>query len=1582
MDGISVTLLDAATGLPAEGKVFSDDGVTAYPTTVVSGRGATDAGGAQIPFATGTYRFPVVAPGTYRLRVAPPPAYAFPSGVADAQLQALAGAPFMLSTASRGADFTLTAGEPVQVDVPVDPTTVDVFVSKQANKDIAAVGDFVQYQVLIQNADSAGIVTGGALIDQLPKGFRYVSNSVRINGARAAEPAIAKNGTTLTFALPEVAAATTVEVEYVTEISAGAEIGKAVNAAHVIGVGVASSNTASATVTVREDLFATKAILIGQVIDGDCADGHAKGLAGVRVLLEDGTYVVTDLDGKYHIEGVEPGTHVVQLDVATLPETHEVISCGNDTRHAGTAFSQFVDVQGGTMWRADFHVAKKPPLSTPVTLRIDSSLDDATRRANFTLSLSGGAIPLNGVAAVVTLPDALKFVADSARVDGQPVALADDDGALTFRLGNTTAVFEHTVTFAADATDARTSATAKGLAMFEVDGKRLRTPVVSTTVGAPVTASAEPANVTVVEVTAKRTLTPRRPFEIPALEDVKIPAFDAAWLSTQTAEPAIVWPLPDANPRVPATWVVVKHLADQRVALTVDGASVDPLSFDGTDVDREHGVAVTRYRNVPISEGNNRIEARLIGDASETTTLDSRVHFSGAPVRAELVPERSFLIADGITPSVIAVRLFDRSGAPVRPGMTGAFVVEPPFHMLAPTRALGQTLTPKAEHDTYLVRDDGIAYVELQPTTDSGRAQLTFAFDGYRAETISARIAPSARDWVLVGFGEGTVGYNQLSGNMEALKSTDIDKDISTDGRTAFYAKGRVRGEWLMTLAYDSDNHGQNSLGQQIDPNKFYTLYGDGAEQRYDAQTQSKVYVKLERDDFVALFGDFDTGFNRTELTRYTRRMNGAHTEYYGDRVRLQGFAAETNQGFARDDIRGDGTSGEYHLSNGGVVINSETIRIQVRDRFKSEVVISEESLTRYIDYTIDYDRGTLIFKQPVPYQDALFNPVYIVAEYETGGAGAADEIVGGGRAGYRFGSGDNEIGVTYVHDGASGTGGDLGGADLRVELPASSVLTMEAASTDTDQHGSANAYLAQVEHKSGDLAGRAYLREQQENFGLGQQATTEAGTRKAGAEGEYRISEAWLARLDAFQQTNLVADRDRNVAESALVYREGPLDVAGGFRAIREEAVDGTTRDANQMTLGSTRTFDDGRWKLNNIADIDLGGGRENNVDYPTRLMTGAEYKIASGVSLIGEQEFTFGDERDTQNTHFGIKAQPWTGSSINAAVGYRQGENAQRLYETTGLAQTWQVNEHWRLDFGMDRVQTIEESGDAEDPDALTYNPNVPITSGSIDDDFSAAFIGFGYRQADWDATSRIEYHHGEQVDKWNLLAGASRQLDDGKVVSGSFALLESQQSDGTTTNQGDLRFGAAWRPLESDWAFLNRLDLVFNENKDDTFDTTTRKLVENMNANYAPTGRWQLALQLGLKYALDDIDGENYFGVTSLTGVEFRYDLTERWDAGVHTSVLHSFGTETTSYSTGASVGYNPYKNMWVSVGYNVTGFEDTDFTGADYTAQGPFLKLRFKVDQESVKEFLGYASFRTTDWWNANDWKKGGLYTGRW
>ena len=60
-----------------------------------------------------------------------------------------------------------------------------------------------------------------------------------------------------------------------------------------------------------------------------------------------------------------------------------------------------------------------------------------------------------------------------------------------------------------------------------------------------------------------------------------------------------------------------------------------------------------------------------------------------------------------------------------------------------------------------------------------------------------------------------------------------------------------------------------------IEPDRYYLLYGDGTEQRFEAASQSKLYLKIERRQFVALFGDFDTGFTVTDSPRYNRSLSG-----------------------------------------------------------------------------------------------------------------------------------------------------------------------------------------------------------------------------------------------------------------------------------------------------------------------------------------------------------------------------------------------------------------------------------------------------------------------------------------------------------------------------------------------------------------------------------------------------------------------------------------------------------------------------------------------------------------------------------
>ena len=103
--------------------MFGDDGISTYPSTVITGQTVTDSGGTSYTFPPGDYRFPLVAPGTYRLVVTPVAPYTFASTATAAQLAGLLrpdGQPFVISPGSYGLTFTLSDPAPVRIDIPLD----------------------------------------------------------------------------------------------------------------------------------------------------------------------------------------------------------------------------------------------------------------------------------------------------------------------------------------------------------------------------------------------------------------------------------------------------------------------------------------------------------------------------------------------------------------------------------------------------------------------------------------------------------------------------------------------------------------------------------------------------------------------------------------------------------------------------------------------------------------------------------------------------------------------------------------------------------------------------------------------------------------------------------------------------------------------------------------------------------------------------------------------------------------------------------------------------------------------------------------------------------------------------------------------------------------------------------------------------------------------------------------------------------------------------------------------------------------------------------------------------------------------
>ncbi len=346
----------------------------------------------------------------------------------------------------------------------------------------------------------------------------------------------------------------------------------------------------------------------------------------------------------------------------------------------------------------------------------------------------------------------------------------------------------------------------------------------------------------------------------------------------------------------------------------------------------------------------------------------------------------------------------------------------------------------------------------------------------------------------------------------------------------------------------------------------------------------------------------------------------------------------------------------------------------------------------------------------------------------------------------------------------------------------------------------------------------------------------------------------------------------------------------------------------------------------------------------------SGADYKLSDLVTLFAEQEFTFSHAtQNTFGTRLGMNATPWSGGQVGTSVAQDYNENGARVFANLGLKQTWQISEKWSVDGGFDSSWTARKS------EFYIFNTNVPRASGTKDD-FAAVSLGTGYREDKWSWDWRGEYRYSEVEDKWGLVSGIYGEPKNGLGMSaGARLFLTDPETAGVSTN-ADIRLGLAYRPQNTKWIVLDRLDLLYDEQNGADFDFNNWRIVNNMNLNLKLNSKTQVAMQYGAKYVRDTIDGDGYSGFTDLIGLEARYDVTQRWDIGVHGSVLHSWNSNQFDYSTGLSLGCNVFKNAWVSVGYNFLGFEDDDFSDGHFTAQGPFVKFRIKIDQQSVCDIV--------------------------
>ncbi|MGV8960174.1 MAG: SdrD B-like domain-containing protein [Stenotrophomonas sp.] len=255
--------------------------------------------------------------------------------------------------------------------LPLDTAeATGLVISKTGDRQTAEIGDTVQYTITVRQTAGSALATVN-IVDTLPRGFTYIDGTGRIGG-RAVEDPLGKPGPRLGFDLGGIDVGGQLVLTYRARVGVGAQQGDGVNRAQAHGCSIAGgcidpvslsplpgsvpSNRAEYRVRVTGGVFTEEACVLGKVFV-DCNNNHVQdseelGIPGVRLYFSNGTWVISDSEGKYSYCGLPPQSHTLKVDASTLPVGARLTTSSN--RNLGDADSLLLDLKKGELHRADF----------------------------------------------------------------------------------------------------------------------------------------------------------------------------------------------------------------------------------------------------------------------------------------------------------------------------------------------------------------------------------------------------------------------------------------------------------------------------------------------------------------------------------------------------------------------------------------------------------------------------------------------------------------------------------------------------------------------------------------------------------------------------------------------------------------------------------------------------------------------------------------------------------------------------------------------------------------------------------------------------------------------------------------------------------------------------------------------------------------------------------------------------------------------------------------------------------------------------------------------------------------------------
>ena len=1054
----------------------------------------------------------------------------------------------------------------------------------------------------------------------------------------------------------------------------------------------------------------------------------------------------------------------------------------------------------------------------------------------------------------------------------------------------------------------------------------------------------------------------------------------------------------------PAATVVIQMPINTKIELLVGGKAVNPNSIGRSELDETNKTITQTWYGVPLQAGDNQITARAIGSEVDTTSINLKVR--GAPVKLVVSTLESRIPADGRSYATVDGQLVDEGDN--RSNWDALLTLE-----ASDGEFVGTDASP--EQPGFQVQaKQGKFTAQLRSSLKTGAVTIravTAQMEAFTQVQFETDLRPSLVTGVIdlrVG-ARGTDFYRSLREFLPA----DRDNRTQVDLYGAVFGTGRV-GEWLFTGAFNNSrtlnqdcagNSSLSSTNKYCDPQ--YPTYGDSSTATQTTPSYDSLYLRVERNSPVqgagtdyAMWGNFNTEEFATRSQQFSgisRQLQGFKGNFNLGDLQITGFYSNIGKGFQRDTIVPNGTSGTYFLSKRLLINGSENIAIESVDFFSPGTLVSRTELVRGKDYDINYDNGSILFRQPLLQTElgdvGQLLRRQIVATYQNEQVGGDNSNIYGGQLRYHLNRSQSQpswIAANYFKESLGIRNFILYGANALISLGEKTQLIAEYARSQNDSEllgyvtGTAMRFELNSELASG-IVGKLYYKKAETGFANNATISFIPGQTKYGAELNAQVSSSTSLQFRYDQEDNLgIAPRPLTTLADLLNPRQEAVPGAAIDNSLRTISLGlqqniGTAllnldllyRDRQDRQLPNFLTSNSTQLRsrlslpitdnLKLTAQNELNLSSSSDAVIPNRSILSLDWTIVQGLTArLGQQWFQSGPLAGNSITSADLLGDYKFGSDTNITGRYSVigGNNTTSTQGSLGLNQRWQVLSGLRLNFGYEHTFGSFTANAATGPTFLQPFAVGQSSSGLTSQNGDSYNIGAEYTDNP-DLKASAKYEHRSNNTDSNTVFTASAL---GKLSPALTVLFNYQQSSaanqliaglGTISN---LKVGLAYRDPEDD-KFNVLLRYEYRQNPSIVPDSlllgsgsgyTDSTLA--LEAIYAPNWQWEFYGKLALRNSTTTI-AQDFIGTSSTNLSQFRatYRLGYNVELVGETRLLNQPTAGYSELGLVGEVGYYLTPNLRLAAGYSSGSINvDRDFNGSRSTG-GLYAGITVKLNE---------------------------------